>query len=371
MVKLPYAAVAMLLLASACGDPSHEERERVEHAVVGGEPSDSSQDGVLLLRGTLENASELVCTASLVAPNLVLTARHCVAYLSEGLFSCDSRGNLVPSDAEGGRLGLHLEPEVLTLYAGETPRRAPLARALKIFSTLSPTICTNDIAFVLLDRELDLPLLPMRLDAPALPGELGVLVGYGASGDELAVDYVSQPRLQRRNLRIAAVGPGSVSDGVATTPPRSLLLRGPSGCMGDSGGPLLSQESGAVIGVYSLQAGESCSAANAGQLLVQIFPFTQLVADAFEAAGAEPVPEPQLTASGGEGGQAPMPEIPTEAGVGGTPDVAEPTPQPTPPQSSGCSAAPPRGAPAGGWLFAAAVWLRARVRRRGALATAV
>jgi Trypsin len=365
MTKVGFAAMAVAALSAACGSPSGEPGGRVEQAIVGGEPSDATQDGVLLLRGTIGDASELLCTASLVAPNLVLTARHCVAYLSEGLFSCDVHGELSPSDAEGGRLGLHLPPEQLQLYSGETPRRAPLARGQRIFSTLSPTICRNDIAFLLLDRALEQPLVPMRLGGLAEVGEQSVLVGFGMDKDESSIDYVTQPRLQRRDLRIAAVGPGSVSDGVTTTPPRSLLLRGPSGCIGDSGGPLLSQASGAVLGVYSLQAGESCTAASVGQQLVQVQPFKSLIAEAFEAAGAEPVPEREPAANGDEGGQPPAPLPPPEAGSGGASSEPEPEPEPEVAAKEGasCAIAAPHGSGGAAWLLVVAVHLRCRRRR--------
>lgn len=360
MVKPPFTVLAAVALVAACATPAEEPSERAQQPVVEGEPSDETQDGVLLLRGTLDD-SELICTASLVAPNLVLTARHCVAYLSEGLFSCNVRGELEPSDAVGGRLGLHVPAEQLELYARETPRRAPIARAQRVFSTLSPTICTNDIAFVLLDRALDLPLVPMRLDRAAEAGEQAVLVGYGMDEKEAGIDYVRQPRLQRRDLRIAAVGPASLSDGVTTAPPRSILLRGPSGCLGDSGGPLLSQASGAVLGVYSLQAGESCSAANIGQQLVQVQPFDVLIAEAFAAAGAEPIPEPLPSNAGGESGQSSLPSEPSAAGAGGTPEEAPPETQSL--KSSGCSVSRAASTDSLVWLLVAAVARRARRRR--------
>ncbi|RYZ09140.1 MAG: trypsin-like serine protease [Myxococcales bacterium] len=362
----PFIAIAAVALTTACSARAPEQTEGWQQAVVGGEPSDESQDGVLLLRGTVDDGSELLCTASLVAPNLVLTARHCVAYLSEGLFSCSARGELEPSDAEGGRLGLHIPADQLEVYSGRAPRRASVARGQRVFSTLSPTICTNDIAFVLLDRALSFPLVPMRLERPAEAGESSVLVGFGMDESEMGIDYVTQPRRQRRDLRIAAVGPSSVSEGVTTAPPRSLLLRGPSGCIGDSGGPLLSQASGAVLAVYSLQAGESCSAANVGQQLVQVQPFTALISEAFQAAGAEPLPEPEPSASGGDGGQPPASPEPREAGAGGAP-----TELPTgasPQESTGCSFATTFGPKTSAWLWVAMAMLR-RARRRGGSST--
>lgn len=336
-------SVLSLATLLACAESPLEPGESLAQPVVEGEPSDTSQDGVLLLRGLIDDGTELICTATLVAPNLVLTARHCVAYLSEGLFSCNARGELEPEDAEGGRLGLHLPADTLEFYAGELPRRDPVARGQEVFSTLSPTVCNNDIAFVLLDRALDLPLLPIRLGRPAAAGERSVLVGFGMDETESPIDYRRQPRLQRRDLAITAVGPSSVNDGVTNVPPRSLLMRGAAGCIGDSGGPLLSQATGAVLGVYSLQEGESCTAPDVSQLLAHVPPFTALIAEAFAAAGAEPLPEPSIpdgaSGEGGEGGQggASQLPVPAEGGVGGAEQEPEPEPQPATREKPGCA----------------------------------
>ena len=310
---------------------------------MGGEASGAEQDGVVLLRAELDEG-EVLCSASLVGPNLLLTARHCVAYLTEGQFSCTVRGEPTDNPTGGGRLGLHLPAADLEVYGRKTPRKTILAHGLRIISTQSPTPCRNDLAFVVLDTALDLPLVPLRLGRSAQAHELGVLVGYGLDGEQQAIDYRTQARAQRRDLEIEAVGPDSISDGVTTVPPRSLLLQGPSGCIGDSGGPLLSQETGAILGVYSLQRGESCTAPGVVHRLTHVPPFRALIDEAFTAAGGEPVPEPtgEAGAAGAANVNGPAAEAgaanePSEAGgaggapnanAAGTPATAPPRPEP-------------------------------------------
>jgi hypothetical protein len=346
--------------ALGCSDatPGQITEMRIE-SIVAGEPSGAEQDATVLLRAVLADGSEGVCSASLVGPNLIVTAAHCVAYQTDGDFSCSVRGELIDNASGGGRLGLHLPAASLEVYGGEAPRKSALAHGLKVISTLSPHVCQNDLAFVVLDTALELPVMPMRLGRPALVHETVVLVGYGTSRNDGYIDYRTQPRQQKRDLEIAAVGPDLIDDGVTDTPPRVLEVEGPSGCVGDSGGPLLAEATGAVLGVYSLQRGGSCAAPAVHSQLVHLPPYQGLIDEAFAAAGCEPVPE--LTpAAGGAGGASDVggasgandgavggeSAAPSSAvgGVGGGDggSSAEPlTSQAA--ESSGCSVAPARG----------------------------
>jgi hypothetical protein len=319
-------------------------------AIVAGEPSGAEQDGVVLLRAVLEDKSEILCSASLVGPNLIMTARHCVAYITEGPFSCSQTGELIDNPTGGGRLGRDLPAESLEIYAGKTPRKSPLAHGLQVISTFPPTVCENDLAFVVLDTALDLPIVPLRLGRPAQPLEPVVLIGYGTSANDQLIDYKTQARQQKRGLAVAAVGPDALEDGVTTVPPRALIVEGPSGCIGDSGGPLVAEATGAVLGVYSLQRGNSCSAPGVRNQLVHVPPFQTLIDEAFVAARCEPVLETTPGAGGandgGGAGGAPgagagNEEPEASSANGGVAGEAAPDPEVTraPAKSSGCSVA--------------------------------
>lgn len=307
-------ACGLLGAGAGCAGPSDATPPigMRRHGIIDGEASGSDDDGVLMIRAVLEDEREVICTASLVAPNLLLTARHCVSYLTEGLFSCSIEGELVNGGDGAGELGLHIPSEWIEVYGREKPRNAPLARGQQTISTLSETICSNDLAFVVLDRALALPLLPLRLGRSAEFGELGMMVGFGLEAGQLGIDYQQQPRLRKTGLVVTGVGPDSLEEGVTTVAPRSLIVDGPCGCIGDSGGPLMAETSGAVLGVYSLQQGQSCTADDVRQHLVHVPPFERLILDAFTAAGAEPVPEPNASGGGGE----------SSGGAGDTGDAA-------------------------------------------------
>lgn len=329
-----------LLLLGIQGCLSPLDAETVDHrrqSIIEGESSGADEDGVLMLRAVLEDEREVVCTASLIAPNLLVTARHCVSYLTEGLFTCTLEGELQSADEGAGQLGLHLPAEWLEVYGRELPRDEPLARGQQVLSTLSDNICTNDLAFVVLDRELELPLLPLRIGRPASFGEATAMVGYGLEAGQVGIDHLTQPRMRRGGLTIAGVGPDSLEDGVTTVAPRMLVVDGPSGCIGDSGGPLIAEATGAILGVFSLQQGGSCTAKNVRQHLVHLPPFERLLADAFAAAGAEPVLE--ATSGGGAdntGAGAAGEAAAAEAGRNGEGGQGA-TPPPDEPDDSGCS----------------------------------
>jgi hypothetical protein len=299
---LAAGALGGCLLGCSDATPGELLELRVER-IVAGEPSGAEQDGIVLLRAVSADGSEALCSASLVGPNLILTAAHCVTYQTEGSFSCSVRGELINNKTGGGRLGLHVAAGSLEVYAGKTPRKSALAHGLEVISTLPPDVCQDDLAFVVLDTALELPVVPMRLGRPALPHEAAALVGYGTGAKDEYIDYRTQPRQQKRGLEVAAVGPDSIDDGVTDIPPRLLKLAGPSGCDGDSGGPLLAESSGAVLGVYSLEGGGGCSSQLVHSYLVHVPPYQGLIDEAFAAAGCEPLPESMPPAGGAnEGG---------------------------------------------------------------------
>ncbi|HKY36438.1 MAG TPA: trypsin-like serine protease [Polyangiaceae bacterium] len=354
------------LTGLGCADAPSDPLASETASIVGGEPSGAEDDGVLLIRALPEPDPEILCTASLVAPNLLLTARHCVSYFNNGLFTCTLKGEVVETTPDAGKLGLHLPAGSIEVYSAETPREEPIARGVDVISTLSPVICVNDIAFVVLDRALELPLVPMRLGRPAELHEAVTLVGYGMDGEQVEIPYETQPRRRKPDLEIAGVGPDLLEDGVTTVSPRSLIVDGPSGCVGDSGGPLRAAETGAVLGVYSLQEGGNCTSANVRHHLTHVPPFQALIAEAFTAAGSEPRLEPgsepapgSVGAGAGAGGAGPEPD--PEGGAAGA--VTDAPPHKSALDESGCSIAATNKTCGGSLLLLALLGLLCRRKR--------
>jgi hypothetical protein len=287
---------ASLLVLGSCGGSERQPFGRERSAIIGGEPSPAGiEDAVLLLRATVPEQGDRLCGASLVAPNLVVTARHCVAYVTGGRFSCKANGQLDEddpgADPGAGRMGVDLPAEALAFFDDAVPRAEPVALGARVVSTLSDSACTNDLAFVVLDRTVDLPIVALRRSRPTLEDEAVIAVGYGADRSiDQTIDFETQKRRRKADLRVAAVGPDTAQT-VGTAPPGIVIIDGPSACNGDSGGPLLSQETNALLAVHSLIQGD-CVAPESRSWFTHVPPLWRWAERAFEAAGATPTLEP-------------------------------------------------------------------------------
>jgi MYXO-CTERM domain-containing protein len=176
------------------------------------------------------------CTATLIAPNVLLTARHCISSSDEEVIRCgrSALGPAVPGQSVAATnsavLGLS------SVFHRGADVRVPAE---------GNDTCGFDVALVILEdvvsRVEAVPAVP-RIDRNVMQGEAYAAVGYGQ--DETGAP--TPGRMLRSGLTVACGVGGCTNLGVTSTE-----FLGEAGvCSGDSGGPALDVD-GKVVGVVS------------------------------------------------------------------------------------------------------------------------
>ncbi len=235
------------------------------------------QTGVVAVATALDDSPTHVtlCSGALVAPNLVLTARHCVSRAVTATPSCDARGR----SHNGDHLAEDADPGAIAIYVGahvhpdiDTPR----AHAIRTLHPSGRVLCDADVAFLVLDRPLtNVTILPIRLHASVEQGDAVVPVGFGGG-----LANIVGKRVAREPSTVLATGPASNSDTGAVLGPREFEVDSAT-CRGDSGGPAIDVRSGEIVGVVS--RGGSCWA-NGNHVYTRVDAYAKLAAAAFHSA---------------------------------------------------------------------------------------
>lgn len=230
MLRQVTSAAILSLSCAACGQGASLADEAPgwsQEAIIGGQPDGADPAIVLLVSYPQDQSSVGLCTASLVAPDVLLTAAHCVA----------------PAAHPGESFGAFLGADANALVAASTliPALVPV-KEVHVHPAYDPAPPFDaDIAVAILASPLGTPPLPVRTTPlPAdIAGKAARLVGYGQTS-------YGQPNAAKRTTDtvVAQVDPGdTITVGDASH----------RGCVGDSGGPALVVLDGVetVVGVDS------------------------------------------------------------------------------------------------------------------------
>jgi hypothetical protein len=161
-------------LVTSCNEPPQIELERRSLDVIGGTPAASEafdHTGALLYRVRASGTVGLLCSATLIGAETVVTAKHCVAPLV-----AFERVGIDVSWARGADFNAPIERVPIAAFA-----RSPLEQG-------GAFGYGSDVAVVHLERPVGvLPALPRPFTGDLL-GQTLVTLGYGVSTAEGAVD---------------------------------------------------------------------------------------------------------------------------------------------------------------------------------------
>jgi hypothetical protein len=267
--SLTALGLGLLVSAAACAEPEHADGARAAQALLGARPSGADDnDAVRIVAG---RPKVHLCTGTLVAPNVVLTARHCILRrASADVPACTAAGE--PRDGIGQDM-TPIPPADIEVSYGESVDAMTSTTVTSIHVPDALTICKSDVAFLVLESAL--PVRPARLRfSPPKVGDRFRVRGWGYTNTKAPA--VPTERLALDSLPVTETGPGLL-------PPNTFATQGGTLCFGDSGAGAMDDD--AVFGVYSRIEGPSCEASVVRNVFMSITPHETLARRAFDAAG--------------------------------------------------------------------------------------
>jgi hypothetical protein len=246
----------------------------------------------------------LDCSGVAIADRLVVTSLNCVVRPAEGadpnttgdptyrgaasaevLFgampfgACSEAWLPLEDGSFTARLGKPIAASSIAVWTAGASRATAAAN---VFASRELSRCTGGVALLSFDRALDVTPIPIRIDETSELQEEVILHGYCVSGG-MAVPNPLESTIE-------AI---SSNSGNGQLPPRSLLLAQGTTEL-EAGGPVLSRETGALVGIIASGAGGTCVErdADARTIATRLAPHRRLLLDAARSAQITLMAEP-------------------------------------------------------------------------------
>jgi secreted trypsin-like serine protease len=209
----------------------------------------------------LQQHQVVFCSGVLLAPNLVATARHCVVELASAQIDCASStfGSALP---------------VSDVRVTTDAQITPTSDFVHVLEIVEPTgsdqakVCGNDIALLLLDRNIQLPQYVAPTISPPMTDPTYstnvTTIGYGVDSPTDDAGSTAGVRRILENVRLQCVPDDSAFDDCLTAENKHIFTAGEfesgiaSTCEGDSGSSALDQrnfDAGRWVGFGVLSRG--------------------------------------------------------------------------------------------------------------------